>query len=1309
MPSTRRRPTSRPEADPTSAGPATLEPPAPGGGPVVGGDAAATAGADGEPAVRFVVVMLNRHAADALERARRRLVERVPGLDLRVHVATDFESDPDAIERCQADLREAHFVLAAQVFLEQHVRVVTEALDGAPVAPDAVACVLCAAPMSRLTHLGRFSPSGRSEARGWSPKALLQRLRGGRGAGRTAGERQMRQLRRLPKLLRFVPGPAQDLRAFLILLQCWLSGSADNLVTLLGLMIDRYAAGPRERLRGRVDPDDPEVYPDTGVYHPAAGGMAESEDALPLQGRPRVGVLVMRSYILAGNTAHYDGVIRALEARGLDVVPAFASGLDSRPAIDRFFRDDDGAARIEALVSLTGFSLVGGPAYSDLDGAREALATLDVPYVCVSPLEFQTVEEWTDDERGLHPVQSALMVAVPELDGATSPMVFGGRTADAGDGREGVAGTNTRPVSERVERLAERVARLVRLRRKPTGERRIAITLFNFPPNAGAVGTAAYLDVFASLHRTLESLRDAGYRVDVPESAESLRARLLEGNAGLHGTPAHVHTRIPVDDHVRREEWLAPIEAAWGAAPGRHLTDGAGLFILGERFGDVFVGVQPPFGYEGDPMRLLFDRGFAPTHAFSAFYRWIREDFDADAVIHFGTHGALEFMPGKHVGLSGDCWPERLIGALPNLYLYASNNPSEGTLAKRRAAATLVSYLTPSVARAGLYRGLLELRESLDRLAGEGPRLGPADRAAAFAGIRAQAEALDLAVDDVDAGDAEAEARALATIRERLLELEYTLIPTGLHVLGEGMAAEQRIDLLLGAAEAGRPEQRVPSLPTLYGLPEGVPLPDDRMARSHDAVAALVGGRDDAEVIAALGLPPDRTPDAEPLLAELRELDGRLRANVELDGLLHALDGGFVPPAPGGDVLRNPDVLPTGRNLYGFDPHRLPAPAVMPIARRQVDALLARHRETRGRLPECLGLVLWATDTMKSAGVPVAQALALLGAEPRFDSYGRLSGARLIPLATLGRPRIDVVVTVSGIFRDLLPLQLRLLAEAAWLAATADEPVEENWVRRHAQAHAEALGVDLGTAALRIFGNADGAYGANVNHLVESGSWQESDELAETFVRRKGFAYGRSGTAHEAHDLFREALRGVEATYQNLDSIELGVSDVDQYVDSLGGLTRAAGEARSADVPAYVLDRTRSEAARVRTLAEQVELEARTRVLNPRWYEAMLAHGYQGVREIETRATAALGWSATTGATPSWVFQRVTETFVLDPEMRRRLAALNTPSAARIADRMLEASDRGYWTPDEDTLDALRRAGDELDDRLEGLNPEAAA
>ncbi|MBC7779738.1 MAG: magnesium chelatase subunit H [Proteobacteria bacterium] len=1305
----------------------------------------------GSVPIRVVIVTLDSHLASVTENAHHLLRRELPGLALSLHAASEWD-DPQALERCRADIAQGDIIVVTMMFMEEQIQAVLPALSARRDQCDAMIVCMSAGEVMKLTRLGRFDMSQPASG----PMALLKRLRGSRGSADSdkpgaRGAQQMKMLRRLPKILRFIPGTAQDVRAYFVTLQYWLAGSEDNVVNMVRFLIDRYADGPRAKLRGRAKALPPSEYPEVGVYHPRMKGrISDSPSGLPRAGGESgtVGVLIMRSYVLAGNAGHYDGVIAALEARGLRVIPAFSSGLDSRPAIEQFFMAD-GHATVDAMVSLTGFSLVGGPAYNDAHAAEEILARLDVPYVAAHPVEFQTLEQWAGSERGLMPVENTIMVAIPEIDGATGPMVFGGRSSASGEpctgcDRHCVFSTtdhvrDMHVCSERADRLAARVQQLVSLRRATRSERKLGIVIFNFPPNAANTGTAAFLSVFESLHHTLRGLRDAGYTVELPASADELRDRIIHGNAARFGADANVHARISVDDHVRRERWLPEIEKTWGPAPGRAQSDGASIFILGERFGNVFIGVQPGFGYEGDPMRLLFERGFAPTHAFSAFYRYLREDFGAHALLHFGTHGALEFMPGKQSGMSANCWPDRLLGDVPDLYLYAANNPSEGTIAKRRAAATLVSYMSPSIAQAGLYRGLIDLKESIDRwrrtepepdfagspvaarmaagsplvevaLTGTGstrsiqdahdeaPCASAEQRGALAALIQSQAAELDLApAAPAWLGGAEAEVLHLS---RQVLELEQTLIPHGLHVVGQPLPIEERLDMLSSMAEATHGV--APSRPVLKALVDVL----DATLPTTPAARAL---RIDRAVAAALAQAPDADLETERTIRELAATAELLARDHEIPALLHALDGGFIRPAPGGDVLRTPAVLPTGRNVHGFDPFRMPSVFAVQDGARQAARVLERHIAAGNAFPESIAVVLWGTDNLKSEGAPIGQVLALLGAQPRFDAYGRLAGAQLIPLAELGRARVDVVVTLSGIFRDLLPLQTRLLAEAAYLAAAADEPEHLNFVRKHALAYQRANGCDLETAALRVFSNADGAYGSNVNLLIDNSRWEDEDELAETYTRRKSFAYGRSGRPVAQAALLKSVLADVALTYQNLESVELGVTTQDTYFDTLGGISRAVQRAQGGkSVPVYISDQTRGDGV-VRTLSEQVSLEARTRMLNPKWYEGLLQHGYEGVRQIEEHVKNTMGWSATTGQVAPWVYQQITQTFVLDPEMRERLARLNPTASAKVANRLLEAHERRYWEPDAATLDALRRAGDELEDRVEGIGLVAAA
>ncbi|WP_223421683.1 magnesium chelatase subunit H [Tateyamaria pelophila] len=1175
------------------------------------------------PGYRVVILTLDSHAAGPARRAMKVLERDYPGLDLQIHAAAEWGETPGAFEAAEEAVRHGDIIVANLLFLEEHVSRILPALRARRDHCDAMIGVIADSDIVKLTRMGTLDMAKPVSGIG----KLMKRLRGSSKPSSEDGAKKMQMLRRLPKILKFLPGKAQDLRAWFLVMQYWLGGSDDNVRSMIQFLLNRYATDTA--WKQAPEAPAPIDYPDTGLYHPDLPQRITTDpDDLPGPKDPEltVGIVMLRSYVLSSDTAHYDGVIRALEAKGIRVLPAFAGGLDARPAIDAYFK-----GKIDAMISLTGFSLVGGPAYNDNAAAIKVLADLDVPYLAAHSLEFQTLGQWANSSGGLGPIETTMLVALPELDGATCPTVFGGRL-----GPEGCNGCACNcavaaepkamvPCQERIESLTEKVLRLGRLRRKQNADKKIAVVLFGFPPNAGAVGTAAYLSVFESLFNTLTTMKARGYDVIVPETVDELRGLVLGGNAKQYGQEANVAAHVDADTIVRTTPPLAAIEAVWGPAPGRIQSDGRGVFVLGKELGNVFVGVQPAFGYEGDPMRLLFEKGFAPTHAFVTFYLWLRNTYQADAVLHFGMHGALEFMPGKQAGLGARDWPDRLIGEMPNIYLYAANNPSEASLAKRRSGAVTITHLTPPLAQSGLYKGLVELKDSLTRWRG----LENDDP------IRAELEALIAEqAENVDMGGAAPE-----TLWLKLLETEDALIPDGLHVVGAPLTDAARAEYL------------------------------------------------------------DLMPHAD--LEARARVDELLKHETELGALMDALDAKYILPVPGGDLIRSSAILPTGRNIHAFDPFRMPTAFACRDGMKQADLLL----ETHPTLPRSIALVLWGSDNIKSDGVPIAQALALMGCTPRFDSFGRLAGADLIPLEELGRPRIDVVMTLSGIFRDLLPLQSRMLAEAALKCAQADEPLEQNFIRAHALIYAEKQGCDLATAALRVFSNAEGAYGSNVNQLVDSSAFGDEDELADAYENRKSFAYGVDGKSAANPKLLQQALADVEVAYQNLESVELGVTTVDHYFDTLGGIARAVKRARGSDAAIYIGDQTRG-AAKVRTLKDQVALETRSRSLNPKFFEGLLKHGAEGVRQIEAQVTNTVGWSATTGQVDEWVYQRISETFVLDDEMRKRLADLNPTASSRMANRLLEASDRNYWQPDAETLAALQDAADALEDKLEGIAAE---
>ncbi|MDX6443847.1 MAG: magnesium chelatase subunit [Blastocatellia bacterium] len=593
----------------------------------------------------------------------------------------------------------------------------------------------------------------------------------------------------LPSLLRFIPGAGalRDVKNYLMMFCYFLQPTPSNIRSMLLYSLKHYVDDDRLK---KIKIPPPESMPAVAIYHPDAPALFESFESYATWYNPRwhrlqpairperinhrvkpgplkkstklaqkalesgatIGLLLMRPQIVSNARKHYDGLIRAIEAEGLSVIPAISTLMDNREACRRFFIEphsnvdakqvttDNGQpaadkliqSRVSQIVSLTGFSFVGGPAMNDSEAAAEFLRELNLPFRSMVSLDTQTIESWQESFSGLNPVQTGMQIAIPEIDGATEPFIFGGIPA---------RGVEPAPLDDRCIRIARRLKRWNRLQTAPRDQLKLALTLYCFPPNKGNIGTAADLDVFASLFDMLRRLKEEGYRVDVPESIDALRAMLLGGNSEALGTTANVAYRMNIDEYRRLNPFFNEIETDWGPAPGAINSHDGDLLIQGITIGNIFIGVQPTFGFEDDPMRLLMAKGGTPHHGFTAFYAYLEKVFQADAVVHVGTHGALEFMPGKQVGLSGACWPDRLIGELPNIYIYSVNNPSEGTIAKRRSYAELISYLTPPIENAGLYRGLASLKD----LIGDYRRATDAiERGKLFAAIQEQSEDLNL-------------------------------------------------------------------------------------------------------------------------------------------------------------------------------------------------------------------------------------------------------------------------------------------------------------------------------------------------------------------------------------------------------------------------------------------------------------------------------------------------------------------------------------------------------------------------------------
>ncbi|MEH1825177.1 MAG: magnesium chelatase subunit H [Nostoc sp.] len=1309
----------------------------------------------GRSLIKVVYVVLESQYQSALSQAVRTINANNPNLAIEISGYLIEElRDPENYEEFKREIESANIFIASLIFIEDLAQKVVAAVEPHRDRLD-VSVVFPSMPeVMRLSKMGSFSLA----QLGQSKSAIAQFMRKRKeksGAGFQDG--MLKLLRTLPQVLKFLPmDKAQDARNFMLSFQYWLGGSPENLENFLLMLADKYVFKGLEKQNFAPSTyEQPVVYPDLGIWHPLAPSMFEdvreylnwytarkdisSDLKDPLA--PCVGLVLQRTHLVTGDDAHYVAMVQELEALGARVLPVFAGGLDfSKPVDAYFYEPTTNTQLVDAVISLTGFALVGGPARQDHPKAIESLKRLNRPYMVALPLVFQTTEEWMDSDLGLHPIQVALQIAIPELDGAIEPIILSGR-----DGTTGKAIA----LRDRVEAVAERALKWANLRRKPKLDKKVAITVFSFPPDKGNVGTAAYLDVFGSIYEVMKALKNNGYDLpELPESAEALMQEVIHDAQAQYNSPElNVAYKMSVPEYEALTPYSQRLEENWGPPPGHLNSDGQNLLIYGKQFGNVFIGVQPTFGYEGDPMRLLFSRSASPHHGFAAYYTYLEQVWKADAVLHFGTHGSLEFMPGKQMGMSGDCYPDNLIGSIPNLYYYAANNPSEATIAKRRSYAETISYLTPPAENAGLYKGLKELSEliaSYQTLKDSGRGVSIVN--SIMDKCRIVNLDKDIHLPETDARDMSTDERdnIVGNVYRKLMEIESRLLPCGLHVIGKPPSAEEAIATLVNIASLDRQEEGLQGLPGIIansigrniddiyqnndrGILEDVQLLQDITLATRAAVTALVQEQIDAEGRVSLvsrlnffnmgkkepwvealhkaGYPKVDTAALKPLLEYLEFCLQQVCADNELGALLRGLEGEYILPGPGGDPIRNPDVLPTGKNIHALDPQSIPTTAAVQSAKIVVDRLLVRNKaENEGKWPETIACVLWGTDNIKTYGESLAQIMWMVGVRPVPDALGRVNKLELISLEELGRPRIDVVINCSGVFRDLFINQMNLLDQGVKMAAEADEPLEMNFVRKHALQQAEDMGINLRQAATRVFSNASGSYSSNINLAVENSTWDSEAELQEMYLNRKSFSFNSDnpGIMDESRQIFESTLKTADATFQNLDSSEISLTDVSHYFDSDPTKLVASLRGDGKKPASYIADTTTAN-AQVRTLSETVRLDARTKLLNPKWYEGMLSHGYEGVRELSKRLVNTTGWSATAGAVDNWIYEDTNETFIKDEEMQKRLLNLNPHSFRKIVSTLLEVNGRGYWETSEDNLDRLRELYQEVEDRIEGI------
>lgn len=1300
-------------------------------------------GSAGNITVRFVLITgFESFNVDLYESAAERIAKEYPAIQLQVFSDRDITTRRDVVAKA---LEGADVFFGSLLFDFDQVEWLRKKIENIPVRfvfESALELMSC-------TQVGSFDMSTGGERKG--PPPVVKKLLGMFGSQREE-DRMVGYLSFLkvgPKLLQFIPGKkARDLKNWLTVYGYWNQGGVQNVVSLVLYVVENYLSPVGCTVKPVIET------PATGCLHPSHEGYFNSpaeymrwyqaNGALRGTDAPVVGVLLYRKHVIT-EQPYIPQLILELEGQGIIPVPIFINGVEAHTIVrDSLTTDHEqkllasgqvtsstlkkDAVKVDAVVSTVGFPLVGGPAGS-MEGGRQAdvaksiLTSKNVPYVVAAPLLIQDMASWSRD--GITGLQSVVLYSLPELDGAIDTVPLGG-----------LVGNNIFLVGERVKRLATRLRKWVELRRKPPSERKVAVLLYGFPPGVGATGTAALLNVPKSLEALLNRLKEEGYNlgeVGTSVNGEVLVTSLKEfedqrviarGAAGLAKTsfPSTQYGFQAVAAEIgpqQLKEWLTyPPEWGpneWGPIPflpdndilvrrlekqwgdlrsyrGLMTTAQGKLLVPGLQAGNCWVGVQPLLGIEGDPMRLLFERDLTPHPQYAAFYKWLQHDFKADVVLHFGMHGTVEWLPGSPLGNTGFSWSDVLLADMPNVYVYACNNPSESIIAKRRGYGTIISHNVPPYGRAGLYKQLVTLKDLLneykeDPVSNDSLR-GPIVDTLNLAGLQEDCPYLPdplkpdspkfLRPDNVSEVDAEAFLVYAGKVYQYLQVLENRLFSEGLHVLGAPPSPDQ-MSQFLGAYFG----EKLPfSAVDIVANSTFTGSLDDTRARLESAWRASL---DPAVVSEAL--------DITCLL---------LRNSEELDGVVRALGGEYVLPEAGGDLLRDgAGVLPTGRNIHALDPYRMPSPAAMERGAAAAQAILDAHTAANGgALPETVAVNLWGLDAIKTKGESVAIALYMVGARPVKEGTGRVARFELIPLEELGRPRIDVLCNMSGIFRDSFQNVVELLDDLFQRAAVAEEPEHLNFVHKHAKALSSK---GLTNTAARLFSNPAGDYGSMVNERIGKGSWESGSELGDTWASRNSFSYGRSERGTARPEVLQGLLETCDRVVQEIDSVEYGLTDIQEYYANTGALKRAAETARNGRAVGCSIVESFGKDVKPKELEDVLRLEYRSKLLNPRWAQAMADQGSGGAYEISQRMTAIVGWGATANFAEDWVWDQAAETYAFDPEMAEKLRKNNPQAFGNVLRRMLEAAGRGMWKAKPEMIQRLRELYADMDDELEGV------
>ena len=1092
-------------------------------------------------------------------------------------------------------------------------------------------------------------------------------------------------------------------------------------------------------------PEEPKLLPWHGIWHPEWTEMERCQDAEGylaahyLPGRPTVGVMFYRTEWLMGDFSYQTALIRALEAQGLNAIAIFTNtfrseDLDSPTLMDAvnryFFR---GKTRlVDVIINTMKFSLKAAGT------SIEEWMRLDVPLLEAYTVLGERVE-WEASPAGLNPMEVSIAVSLPEFDGVIHSVPIAARVKDD------VGDVTWQLMEERMVRLAAKAKKWALLGKKPNQEKKIAIVFHNYPPTNSNIGSAAGLDSPESVRRLLEKMRDVGYTVEtIPEDSKAFM-KLLTDNAtndrrfisAAQIKDAYGH--LTAEQYARfftklPEKVRTQLTADWGDAPGDVFNYEGELLIPGTLNGNVFITVQPPRGFGEDPGKILHDPAAAPTHHYIGFYHWLRDIWQADAVVHIGTHGSLEWLPGKGTALSASCYPDISLGDLPDVYPYWMTIVGEGIQAKRRGAACLISHLSPPMQLSGSYEELQELEQALDEYV-HFRQTQPENLDTVKEIVREKAAACNFG-DDIAEGDDFDD--YVGRLHNYVTDIKNMQIRTGLHIMGqppEGDGLSEYVEALvrldngdvpslvqLLATEAGYSYDELlaeSSRLTPEGLTYGMKL--DALGEEGHRLITFLAARDydPAAVREALA-----QPEAASLSETGRQRLGQVldyicetivpnlrRTTEELTNTLRALSGGYIEPSPAGAPSSGgADLLPTGRNFYGVDPRLLPTPAAWELGKRLGDEVVSQYIAEEGRYPEACGIVLWAGANMRSHGQCVAEFLYLMGVRPVWQRPSqRVVGLEVIPLEELKRPRIDVTGRISGLFRDSMPNAIHWLDEAVKIVSALEEADEDNYVRKHVKADAawlEGEGQTAETAwqkaSYRIFGDPPGAYGAGVGALLESKAWETIDDIAAVYTRWSGTAYGGDALPGDYEpEIFRRRMGALDVTIKNEDNRETNMFSSDDYNAYHGGMIATVRSISGKAPHSYSGDSTDRKRVKVRTVQEEAKRVFRGECMNPKFIEGMKRHGYKGALDLANTLAHSYQWDATSKVMEDWMYEKYAEKYALDPAMQEWMKDVNPWALQRMAAILLEAEKRELWQAQPETKEALTRLYMEMEGELE--------